>query len=307
MLRYGDVETIGVEQARVLLSALEKLSEDDPYFASEDWGRHRAPGLMRSELRDDIHAIVTAPDRNLHLSMLILNAMVGTDLARELARVLDSIMFDPNHVFEERWCAAESLRASDFIEDPEAAIRRLLELGDAGSARLACEFLTSIGPSAVSSETGVATVLAHLRITDNDNAGEDRTVVTEIRDALFCELEPGELAELLDEFASRAGPLVRDAGQPARSELADLIRRLTVRVLEAGFAVAPERLWAWVCWVDGHDGYDQAASTRLAELLVEDRHLPRRVSRACAANAMRGKHLDGGPRHVRSWTSPLLC
>ena len=168
---------------------------------------------------------------------------------------------------------AEALRASDSIEDPEVAIHRLLELGDARSARLACEFLTSIGASAVSSETGVATVLAHLRITDNDNAGEDRTVVTEIRDALFSELEPGELAELLDEFALRAGPLVGDAGQPARSELADLIRRLTVRMLEAGFAVAPERLWGWVCWVDGHDGYDQGARTRLAELLAEDRHL----------------------------------
>ena len=32
VLRYGDVETIGVEQARFLLSALQELSEDDPYF-----------------------------------------------------------------------------------------------------------------------------------------------------------------------------------------------------------------------------------------------------------------------------------
>ena len=273
VLRYGDVEMIGMAQARVLLSALQELSEIDPYFASEDWGRHRAPGLMRSELSDDIHAIVTAPDRNLHLSMLLLNAMVGTDLARELTPVLDSIMFDPNYVFEERWCAAEALRASDSIEDPEAAIHRLLELGDARSARLACEFLTTIEASAVSSETAVATVLAHLRITEVDNDSDDGSVVTEIRDGLFCDLEPGELAELLDRLSSRAGPLVGDAGRPARSAIADLIRRLTVRVLEAGFAVAPGRLWAWVCWVDGHDGYDQGASTRLAELLAEDRPL----------------------------------
>jgi len=189
--------------------------------------------------------------------------MVGTDLAKELTPVLDSIMFDPNYVFEERWCAAEALRASDSIEDPEAAIHRLLELGDARSARLACEFLTTIEASAVSSEIAVATVLAHLRITEVYNDSDDGSVVTEIRDGLFCDLEPSELAEPLDELSSRAGPLVGDAGRPARSEIADLIRRLTVRVLEADFAVAPERLWSWVCWVDGHDGYDQAARARL--------------------------------------------
>ncbi|MDD9983412.1 MAG: hypothetical protein OXU81_19000, partial [Gammaproteobacteria bacterium] len=40
VLRYGDAETIGLDQARALLAALKRLSEADPYFASEDWGRH---------------------------------------------------------------------------------------------------------------------------------------------------------------------------------------------------------------------------------------------------------------------------
>ena len=40
VLRYGDAETINLDQARVLLAALITLSEDDPYFAAEDWGRH---------------------------------------------------------------------------------------------------------------------------------------------------------------------------------------------------------------------------------------------------------------------------
>ena len=53
VLRYGDAETLGLNQARALLAALKKLSEEDPYFRSEDWERHPARGLMRPELRDD--------------------------------------------------------------------------------------------------------------------------------------------------------------------------------------------------------------------------------------------------------------
>ena len=40
VLRYGDAETISLVQARALLAALTTLSETDPYFSSEDWGRH---------------------------------------------------------------------------------------------------------------------------------------------------------------------------------------------------------------------------------------------------------------------------
>lgn len=270
---YGDVETLGEEQARALLAALRRLSEDDPYFASDYWGGPRASGLIRRELQDDIYDIVTAPDRNLHLSMLILSAMVGTDLARDLAQLLCSIMFDPEHVLEERSCAAEALRASGSIDDAEAAIHRLLGLGDAKSARLAGELLNAIGASTVSSGTGVETVLAHLRITVNDISEAAGTVITDVRNDLFRDLHPLQLAELLDEFSSRAGPLYRCAGTPARSELADLIRRLTVQALEADFVVAPERLWAWICWVDGHDGHDRVPRSRFGEILHDDRRL----------------------------------
>ena len=72
-------------QARALLEALKKLSRTDPYFASEDWGRHPASGLIRHDLKEEILAILTARQPNLHLFVLVTNAMVGTDLARDVA------------------------------------------------------------------------------------------------------------------------------------------------------------------------------------------------------------------------------
>ena len=62
VLRYGDADTLSLEQALALLTALSKLSEDDPYFRSEDWGQHPASGLMRAELMDEILAIISTPN-----------------------------------------------------------------------------------------------------------------------------------------------------------------------------------------------------------------------------------------------------
>ena len=151
VLRYGDTETIGLEQARALLAELKRLSEKDPYFASEDWGRHPASGLMRPELREDILAILNAPDRNLHLFLVVTNAMVGTSLARDIAPEVCAIVLDPGRSHDERSCAADVLRASEVVKDWDAFLHRLLELADSDSARLACELLTEIGAGTVAS------------------------------------------------------------------------------------------------------------------------------------------------------------
>ena len=222
---------------------------------------------MHLALRDDILDIVTAPYRNRHLSVLVLNAMVGTDLATELAPVLESITFDPTRGLDERSCAAESLRASGSIQDWEADLHRLLTCGDANSAQVACELLSAIGGTSVSIATGVEIVLAHLRITVSDVPRSDANRSRHVDESLFCDFDTPELADLLDDLASCAEPLYASGGFPARSELADLVMRLVAQVLEADAVVAPERLWAWLRWIDGHDGYNPAARQRLTEAL----------------------------------------
>ena len=95
VLRYGDVETLNVELARALLDALKKLSREDPYFRSEDWGRHPVTGVLRPELQEDIVAIVSELEEHVQLRTLLLEAMAGAALAKEVMPVLETIMFDP--------------------------------------------------------------------------------------------------------------------------------------------------------------------------------------------------------------------
>ena len=135
VLRYGDAQTIGLEQARVLLEALKNLSKTDPYFASEDWVRHPASGLIRHELTEEILAILTAPEPNLHLFVVVTSAMVGTDLARDVAGRIQPIVVNCDRSYDERSCAADVLRASGFVDDWDSFVRRLIELGDSDSAQ----------------------------------------------------------------------------------------------------------------------------------------------------------------------------
>ena len=161
VLRYGDAETLSLDLARSLLSALKKLSEVDPYFRAEDWGRHPVSGLLRAELKDEICAIIEPPLRHVQLTSLLLEAIAGTALAAALGEMLIAIMFDRQRYVGERSAAAKALFVGGICSDREAVIRRLLDMKDPDSARLAFETLRRLGLFSVPERTAVDTVLAY--------------------------------------------------------------------------------------------------------------------------------------------------
>ena len=273
VLRYGDAETTNLDQARSLLAALTNLSEVDPYFTAEDWGRHPASALMHTELKEEILALLAGPERNIHLSVLLLVAMAGTALAKELADTLPAMMFDQSRPFDERSSAADALQTTDSTDDWEAVIHRLLAMGDADSAELACDLLAEIGTHKVSVQTAVDTVFAHLRISVRDVPRSDALVTRDIRDGIFSDLDTVQTGILLDHIAAIAPPLMAGADHSATSEMADLVRGLVSRFLDVEPSVEPDRVWAWIGWLDGTAGYKDRDKWRLASQLRENRVL----------------------------------
>ena len=264
VLRYGDAEALSPDLARALFSALVQLSSRDPYFRSENWGDHSASGFMRVELRDDIRAIVEMPDRHPQLSFLLLESIAGTELARKLAPTLDTVMFDQARSYHERACAWEALRADGVRDDWEATIRRLLDLNDADSARLACDVLSFVGACSVLLETAIEAILARLGFAASEDAERSRIEVRRVPGRLFRDLDSEQLATLLDGLVQRARPLMRRVGRSSQSDFADLVRSLTLQVLESDYAIEPARLWTWIGWLDGHRGYQREIKNRLA-------------------------------------------
>jgi hypothetical protein len=60
-LRYGDPERLSLPHARLLLQSLADLADEDPYFRSEDWGRHAIAGLARPELKSEFLELLRRP------------------------------------------------------------------------------------------------------------------------------------------------------------------------------------------------------------------------------------------------------
>jgi hypothetical protein len=123
-LRYGDPDRFSLPQARLLLQSLVALAKEDPYFRSEDWGRRAVAGLARSELKSEILDLLKRPDRRAHLSTLILEAMRGSALAREIVPELTSLLENENGVYLERYNAANALLDGKAAIDWPALLRK---------------------------------------------------------------------------------------------------------------------------------------------------------------------------------------
>ena len=270
VLRYGDAETLGFNSARALLAALKGLSDKDPYFRAEDWGQHPVSGLMRLDLKDEICAIVEPAGCDVHLTMLLLEAMAGTELASQLAPMLDAIMFDRRRYFRERFDAWRALRDARVHDDWETVIRRLIEMRDADSARLACDALADIGAHSVSIETAINTILAHLRLATTHNSVSEARELRYVSDRLFDDLNAEQLEALLDGLTERARPLIGRAEHSVQSDVSDLVRRLVVRLLDDNRKTEPERLWSWIGWIDGHHSYRNDIKEQLTGIFREN-------------------------------------
>ena len=266
VLRYGDAETLSLEQARALLAALRKLSEDDPYFWSEDWGRHPLSGLLRTELKDDVRAIVEPLGRHMQLTNLLLEAMVGTALAEALGETLDAIMFDQRRYVEERSTAIEAVYTAGVRTDWEAVIRRLLDMNDPDSARLAFETLRRLGLLGVAERTAVDTVLAYFGLPSNLKPREFRY----LPDDFFSDLDAVHLASWMDRLVETARPMMERADFEANWYITRLVRRLLATVLEADPAIRPDRIWNWIVWRDGHRAHDDDTNERLVAVFREN-------------------------------------
>ncbi|MCY4394638.1 MAG: hypothetical protein OXC10_05845, partial [Rhodospirillaceae bacterium] len=269
VLRYGNAENLSLDQARTLLAALKKLSEDDPYFRSEDWGRHPASGLLRAELKDDVRAIIEPPRRHVQLTNLLLEAMSGTALAEALHDTLDSIMFDQRRYVGERSAAARALYAAGIRSDWDTVIHRLLEMNEPDSARIAFETLRRLALFGVPSRTAIDTVLAYFGIPSNVKLREIR----HLPDDLFSSLDAKRLASWLDGLVDIARPMLEKADFEAKWYVTRLVRRIAATVLEADPAIRPERIWNWIEWLDRHRANGDDANKRLVAVFRENADL----------------------------------
>ena len=271
VLRDGETETLDLERARTLLSALKQRSGEDPSFDTEDRGLHPAFGLMRMELKDDILGILASSGRHTQLSACLAEAMAGTELSVEAGWTLEGILFDSSRDYDERAMALRSLWVAGD-RHMEAVALRLADKDDAASARLLCEAIAKKAMDALSTPARPAAAPRGPRLVTGSEAIPDASAAKADGGGLFGALDAAGLAAVLDGIASGARAMAANADTPERSALADATRNLAARVLELDPAVDAERVWTWIGWTDAADG-DRSARERLAAVFRNQRAL----------------------------------
>jgi len=109
-LRYGETADMTPAQADCLITSLEALAEQDPFFRGSDWDSHTAAGLMVPALSDRIDDLIKSAEANEHLRSLLIEGMQATPLAETLSGTLENVMMSRRRFYRERNAAADALK-----------------------------------------------------------------------------------------------------------------------------------------------------------------------------------------------------
>lgn len=278
VLRYGDAESLPLDQARQLLQALTRLSETDPYFREGGAGRHAATGLLRVELKDQILAVITNEGGHALLSQLLLEGLDTSPLLPLIKPEIERILLDPDASAPMRLRALAALSEGGQLTSPEPLLKALLDRGDGQSNASAFRILEYGRIDSVSPWVAARTLLAAAGVTVSYlPQSEDDDHAPYIRADTFEGVAPAFLRDFLDGLTACAEPLMRDAERPDREAVANAARLAVVQLLDSDPLVAATDVWRWLSWTAGVTAFDKKSEELLNDRLLARPNLIREI------------------------------
>lgn len=248
VLRQGDVAALGGARAKVLLEALVRLAQVDPYFRSQDWRARPARGLMIPSLKGRIKEIIESAQSNEHLRSLLIESMEGSPLALELASTLEIVLLDCVRFYRERDAAADALWPHRDLRWWQGTVEELRCQGSEDATRLARELIEKLELQ-VSDDQLVSTIFAEEGYTISPFPKRIERTVHSIHfyDSIARNLTGSRLGTVLDRISAYS-ELIDQGDWREVTDLERFSAHLMVRALEArivGPLDAP-RLWSWL-------------------------------------------------------------
>ena len=266
VVEYGDADRLKPAQARGLLTALRSLSRENPRFRG--WTEYRVGGLAQPALLPEIRQVLTAPDVEFGLRLLVLQALKGSPQVTALTDIMLDLLLDRGAAFALRSEAGDRLIELATAPDWPAVVQRLRAQDDEDGVRLASEIIDEVGYDRFDDPLLLDVVLAQLK-------RSERTVGVYM--ALERNLPEARLDALLDGLVSVGASNGRARHRGA--ELANLAASLVARRLGHNVVVEAERLWSWLQPLDSHTGYQSDNRRAIAEHLAHHHALRREVQR----------------------------
>jgi hypothetical protein len=283
VLRYGDADGLSVAQGAMLLDALKRLEDENPYFRAEDWNQHSARGLVNAGMLVPVRTAMLDPATGFHLRTLLLEAIKGSSLAPLLANDLLGLLLDQSYVFRERSDAGEALAALGqvAVNWPET-VAKLNDQGGDDSTRLAVELLSEVGVEQFSDKLIANSILSHCGLIGS-SANKERNRTIGMFHALEHNIPSDRAAGILDALAEvilpfRAKQTPASENWEGQEQLASLAAKLIVARLESGESDS-RRIWGWLRAIDIDHGIHREERKRVTEWLSNNASVRQSIQR----------------------------
>ncbi|OTT68056.1 hypothetical protein CAT75_16900 [Acinetobacter baumannii] len=265
ILEYGDVDNLSIEQAKVLLSSIEKLAENNPRFYKRNSYQIRA--FTTPVILKQIKDILLDYEISFTFRIFLLESIQSFQLPAYFIEVLKKLVLEDQIKYVIRKTAGEILAIQKQLINWEDIYLSLSKLNDESSFRLALELLQDIGYNRINSRL-IAT-LAFLYL---------KTEETVSGPLWFIEiyLPDYQIESFLDTFIEYIKSEEKKFHHDESYEMKNLLSHLILRVLN--FKEIPvEKLWGWLEVFDYSYGYNNEKIKELENFFRTNDLLRRKI------------------------------
>jgi Predicted NTPase (NACHT family) len=234
ILEYGDVDNLSVEQAKVLLSSIENLAENNPRFYKRNSYQIRAftTPVILSQIKD----ILLNYEISFTFRIFLLESIQSFQLPAYFIEVLKKLVLKTEIEYAIRKAAGEALSIQKQLIDWKEIYLSLSKFNDESSFRLALELLQDIGYNKIDSKL-IAT-LAFLYLKTEETVSGPLWFIE-------IDLPDGQIENFLDTFVEHLKSEEKKFQHDERYEIKNLLSHLILRVLNLK-EIPVEKLWRWL-------------------------------------------------------------
>lgn len=286
VLANGDPSQLAVSSRLFLITQLQKLESDDPFFRRNDAWRHfSVTGFFTPEVIDAVRPLLTSQSDG-HLRGLLLELLQNVEEAHSLSNTLSSLVCDSLLPQDTRWLAAKCLLSlKNYAFKTE--LTTLLGEATSDSLQVASEIYTVRGPESFT----IAELAAFLRtccgLYSNPNKEDDYISIDHYFIGVFISQLPITCVEpLLNTLSSGLSCKCNKRSYECfcRDGISKIIGKLLDNyVVNAALPLDPVSIWRWVECLNFHEAIS-ADRSETVKVLQQDTTLRRGVYRHVLSN-----------------------
>lgn len=240
VLTYGDAASLSLNNRQLLLTALARLAESDPWFLSENWSDSFAAALGGKDFLERFREILTTHSSSPSLRRIVLDAL-GSGPAIGLHTELVQILVDPKSRYSERSrCVPAILKQ---VDDGRAILAlAYFKIGTApDDIRIRAEILREIYGS-ISGRTETAVLLSTALTLTHELIGGALWHIAD--DIPLEDIEP--VLRVFSDSIPELPALEEREGRKNSMEVLHVLDSLLVRLIEKCTEIDAKRVQQWI-------------------------------------------------------------